>query len=232
MQDFLLSFGLSNFGLLTLAAIGLTISIIVEQSQLIAKYLGVVRKKVAGGYNLAMKIMVLNRLGAVLYFLLISLAIDFGSKADLIGHFFIVAIIAIAIFNLGVTVKLIVGNKFKIRDVLKSDLAYLPVFMSMVASLFGILGLTLPMLLSASNPDLRLTMANTGFLLNSIFTIITVFFVESYLAKLIDDPAQNHRTIHFVITVFAMRFLGALIAIIAMIVITKKAWLLDLNTWF
>lgn len=231
MQDFLQSLGLSELLLIVLASVGLIICIVIEQSQLIAKYLGAVRKKVAGGYNSAMKIMVLNRFGAVLYFLLISLSIDLGMEAERISAFFAVSILSVAIFNLVVVLKLVIENTVMLRDIFSAKLALVPIFMSMIAALFGILGLTFPMLLSAENPSLRLTMANTGFLLNAVFTIVTVFFVESYLAKIIDDIEQQHRIVYFVIAVFVMRFVAALAALALMLVLMNNVSLLDINYW-
>lgn len=232
VQEFLQSIGLSDSVLISISAIGLAISIIVEQAQLIAKYRGVAQKKVAGGYNAAMKIMVLNRFGAVMYFLLISLSIDLGMRAERIGKFFVFAILGVGVFNFCVIIKLIQENKLRVCEVFFEGVRSTPIIMSMIAALFGILGLTFPMLLSAENPDLRLTMANTGFLLNTVFTIITVFFVESHLAEIIDNPKQQHRTIHFVTAVFLMRFLGALIASAFMLFLVENIWLLNAHYWF
>lgn len=218
--------------LISLASFGLAICVVIEQAQLLAKYWGALRKRIAGGYNSAMKIMVVNRFGAALYFLLISISVDLGMPPNVIASFFLGAIVLVMIFDLVVTASLIKTNQFTLKSLRNSDIALAPVIMAMIASLFGILGLTLPMLLSSANPELRLTMANTGFILNSVFTILVVFFVESYLAKIIDDPEQQHRMGHFVLAVFIMRFFGAILALLLMLVASYNSTALDLGWLF
>lgn len=231
MQTLFQSPDFSKLVYLTLASIGLAISIIIDQAQLIAKFSGALKKRVAGGYNTAMKIMVLNRFGAALYFMFIALSIDLGMQASVIGIFFFAAICVVAVFDIVTAVRLAVKYRLMLIDLVDAQLSLSPVFMSMIASMFGILGLTLPMLLSSANPELRLTMANTGFLLNSVFTIITVFFVESYLAKIIDDPDQQHRMILFVTAVFVLRFFGAVLAIVVLLLLSHNAASLNLGQW-
>lgn len=232
MQALLDALAQSKLILLAFATIGLAICIVIEQSQLLLKYSGAVKQKVAGGYNAAMKIMVLNRFGAVLYFFIISIVIDLGVRAATIASAFVFAIVAIAIFDLAIVISSMRREQLSPGEVLGGGHAFLPIAMSSIAALFGILGLTLPMLLSSENPALRLTMANSGFLLNSIFTIITVFFVESYLAKIIDGSSDQRHIGSFVVAVFVMRFLSAIAATILMFAVIQHTDLLNVSGWF
>ncbi|MGH1331519.1 MAG: hypothetical protein ACRBBK_11615 [Paracoccaceae bacterium] len=232
MQELLRSFGQSQLFIISLASVGLAICIVIDQAQLIAKYSGVLKERVAGGYNAAMKIMVLNRFGAALYFMLISISIDLGMTADVIALFFCGAIAVIIIFDFFTSFLLMKQNRCSIKIMFDPNMAYKPVAMAMIAALFGILGLTFPMLLSSANPVLRLTMANTGFILNSVFTILTVFFVESHIAQLIDDTDKRHRLAHFVIAVFVMRFVAAIIALLLMLAVFYHTEKLNLSMLF
>lgn len=213
LQDFIAMLGLNSRVFLFLATIGLATCIIIEQMQLLVKFNGVQRKKIASGYNAAMKIMVLNRIGTVLYFLCIALSIDIGATVAQLNIHFIGAFGIIALYNLAVLVQLRHKLNLSIISALRTELLKIPVFAAAIATLFGLFGLTLPMLLSVQNPALRLTMANTGFLFNAIFTIFTVFFVESYLAKLIDNKDAHTRMQDFIVSVFVVRLASVLFGI-------------------
>lgn len=205
-----------NFGdsfFIAFAAMGLFLVIFIEQAQIIAKYWGVVRGQVAGGYNAAMKIMVLNRVGAVLFFFFCALSIDLGANAENLAVFFIAAIMGIAVSNLTIIYYFKAAEKINLFEGIRQGIRPIPVIASFISTVFGTLGLTIPMLLSAENPSLRLTMANTGFFFNAVFTIMMVFFVESYLAKLIDQNSDNEVITRYLLLVYLMRFLAALTAI-------------------
>lgn len=202
---------------LTLAAVGLTIAVVIEQAQLIAKHQGAKNEKVAGGYNIAMKIMVLNRVGTVLYFLFIAISVDMGTTVSTISHYFIGSVTAVAVINIIITASFWRHNKLRGPLIVSGDLPIWPFIAAFVATLFGLLGLTLPILMSAAIPELRLTLANTGFVFNSIFTLINVFFVESYVAQLIDD--KDHRLGRFVVIVFLSRIVSAVTCVGLLLVV-------------
>ena len=231
LREIIESLGLTDTVLMTLAAIGLTASIVVEQAQLLVKYNGIVRKKIAGGYNNAMKIMVLNRFGTVLYFLFVAMSIDVGISGARMTGFFAASFIVIALINLIIFLELRRRLDLHFSLFRQLKVRSLPVFMALISTLFGCIGLTLPMLLSAENPPMRLTMANTGFIFNSLFTIATVFFVESYLADLIDDFRGDGRTGYFVASVFLMRFVALLACVGVILVLGANSYLLRLSTW-
>jgi len=216
------SFDFDSSLFLSLAALGLAMAIIVEHVQLLAKYNGARAGKVAKGYTMAMKILLLNRIGTVLYFLFIAIAVDMGNTSATITYYFIYALVAVAVANILVTLwflkgKGLYGSLFRLKDI--SFLALLAAF---IAPLFGLLGLTIPILLSADNPEFRLTLANTGFLFNSIFSLINIFFVESYIAKLIDE--NNEKLSRFVALVFIARVLSASTVVIILLFLVDTSF--------
>lgn len=231
MREIIESVGLTDTVLMIFAAVGLAVCVIVEQAQLLVKYHGIRRARIAGGYNSAMKIMVLNRLGTVLYFLFVAMSIDVGISAARMAQFFTVSFIGIAVANLAAFVALKRGLALSFSGFSRLGVRPVPVLMALVSTLFGMIGLTLPMLLSAENITMRLTMANTGFIFNSLFTIATVFFVESYLADLIDDQRDDDRISYFVASVFAMRFIALLACVGLILFLGANSHLLRLSTW-
>jgi hypothetical protein len=138
-----------------------------------------------------------------------ALAIDMGTPAGRMSAFFSGSIFAVAILDLVVTAVLWRRMGFTYARVRSSGLRMAPVIASFVATVFGLLGLSLPMLMSAAYPQLRLTLANTGFLFNSVFTIISVFFIESYFARLVDQNESFEKASMFVGLIFLMRLLAA-----------------------
>ncbi len=189
---------------LVFAMAGLVFAILSEQLQIFAKYRGVLRKKIAGGYNSAMKIMVVNRLGAVIYFLLIGFSIESGasSGALLIGYSFAMLILFVA--------NSVLFYRLKIY-LLKSDsgitllpLTELPrgiILASFFATTFNLLGLTLPWLAGSYYQEFRLTLANMSFVFNSIFTIINVYYIEHRFALAVDEEASEIHSFLFSIVV-------------------------------
>lgn len=87
-----------------------------------------------------------------------------------------------------------------------------------VATLFSLVGLTIPLIWSAANPELRLTLANSGFLFNSLFTLINVFLVESEIARMIDGQCARLRPM--VQGLYTMRFLAGMVAAPLLLVLT------------
>ncbi|WP_371396499.1 hypothetical protein [Fretibacter rubidus] len=196
-----------------IAACGLFLAVIMEQLQILAKYDGAMKAKVASGYNSAMKIMVINRLGAVLYFVFVAFAIDTGISPQRLSSFFIGTICALAVVNIGVfsvyfrrfktELTAEVRSAGRVEHKRQEDLLALCVF---AATMLNLLGLTIPLLLSAKFPDYRMTLSNTGFLFNTLFTIINVFIIENYLAKLIDK--KDDRLHRIVVSILGIRILG------------------------
>lgn len=230
--EFIASFGLNNYVFLILASVGLAVVIIIDQAQLIAKFLGIRKKRIAGGYNNAMKIMVINRFGAVLYFLFIAISIDLGSRAEQISFYYVLVFIFVLISNAAISGFMMKRYDVSLSSLLQVKVKAAPIFMTLIATTFGLLGQTLPMLLSAENISIRLTMANTGFLFNAVFTILTVFFIENYLAEIIDDNHSDEKATAFVICVFGMRALGAAACVAVMMAMMQYSHLLKIDYWY
>lgn len=183
---------------ITAAAVaGLVLAMFAEHLQLLAKYRGARAGRVAGGYNDAMKVMVANRLGAVTYLLLVGLAIDGGIGAGALTAALAAGVLVVAALAGAVAWRLRGGG----GDVGARGRVVLAV--SALATVLNVLGLTIPMILSAHIPEMRLTLANTGFAFNLIFTILNVFVVETHAARLIDRDAPELRA--YTAAIFASR---------------------------
>lgn len=180
--------------LLVIGLFGLSFAILAEQAQLLAKHHGSITKHVAQGYNLAMKIMVANRFGAVIYSLLIAFNIDNGLAPSKLATGYAVTITLLAIptiIMLIILQKTIKDTGSKIHVLDRSHWPHYIVIATFLAISFNLLGFTLPWLAGAAYPDMRLTLANTSFLFNTIFTMINVFFVEHHFAKLVDSDKNE-----------------------------------------
>lgn len=195
---------------LFISMVGLTFAMFTEQLQLIAKYHGAVKNAVAVGYNNAMKIMVANRLAGVSYFIFMAFAVDLGTQASLIALFAGTSTVILAILSGSVFIRLIDGKTTLISDwKIVGRKGGRVVVLSFVATVFNILGLAVPMILSALIPEFRLTLANTGFLFNIVFTVVNVFIIENHIAHLIDIEATHLK--EFTRLIFLSRFAAALL---------------------
>lgn len=204
-----------------LALIGLFLAITADHLQVIAKYTGSQNDRVASGYNLAMKVMVVNRFGAVIYFLLIAFNIDYGisPKTLILGLSATIAFILLP--TIGTLVWL--QRRFQANDLQFSVLDFrkwpkVIVIATLLATSLNILGLTVPWIASASHPELRLTLANTSFLFNTLFTIVNVFYIEDKLAKLVDSKTDNiHGFVSGVIAARLFAYMGVSLALFLLI---------------
>jgi hypothetical protein len=172
---------------LATASVGLFIALATDQAQILAKHYGAIFKNIAQGYNAAMKIMVINRVGAVLFFLATAYSIDLGAaRYDLTLHYIIalsLLLLASILLSISFNKRYLAGTPTITENKELKNIINL----SIIASLFNTLGLTIPFLLASTYPEYRLTLSNTGFLFNTIFTILNVFFIENRLARLIDS---------------------------------------------
>lgn len=204
---------------LLIACAGLVAATFFEQSQLIAKSVGAQRGIVATGYNNAMKLMVANRLGAVAYFFMISLSIDFETPPETIQRSLAVTVMLVGLSS----AVLMLFYRSRVGEFEDGKGSWLwtrgnlqrsqkiALWGALGATIFNLAGLTIPMIWSATYPELRLTLANTGFLFNSIFTFLNVFIVESEVARQIDRDADNMHD--FIFRLLQIKFLAALAAI-------------------
>jgi hypothetical protein len=176
--------------LYVVALFGLAFAVFSDHLQIIAKYQGTLNLRVAAGYNLAMKVMVVNRIGAVLYFLLISFNIDNGLSHGKLSMGLGLAVLSVVPPTMGLMIWLQKRIDSIDAGVRVLDVAHWPkpiVLAAFLATMFNLLGLTLPWVASAAFPEQRLTLANTSFLFNTVFTVINVFFIEHRFARLIDS---------------------------------------------
>lgn len=211
-------FSLTNYLplILVLASFGLILALCTEQTQVIAKMRGAQSGNIASGYSTAMKIMMLNRLGTIFYMFFLGLAIDLGLENNTLLAVTITAALGTLLYNVFLLVRRrqLLNFHQSIKDgpeVLKDFLtAFGPriTLASYVATLLNILGLTLPLLLSNSFPQYRLSLANTGFLLNTFFTLINVLILESRIASILDQGAKEESytfaTMIFITRLFAL----------------------------
>lgn len=216
--DFDLSGYLIVFLLISVA--GLVISLCTEQSQIVAKLRGAMRGKIASGYNTAMKVMIVNRFGTILYTFFIALAIDVGVTNARVIAVAVGAAALVLLYNL----YLLINSQRVLLFAPEGDSEARPWYKIMataarryaiasyVATLLNVLGLTLPLLLANSVPEYRLSMANTGFLLNTFFTLINVLLLEAKIAELLDKNNQQS-AYEFAVTIFVTRALATLTAI-------------------
>ncbi|NVK74535.1 MAG: hypothetical protein HWE24_13715 [Oceanospirillaceae bacterium] len=214
----MLDFSYLGLAPLLLAFIGLGIILFSEQVQIIAKYRGSVSGGVARGYNLAMKVMVGNRVGAVLYFFFMGFNIDSGvSPENLVLGFAISLIFLVMPLSLVVMYHVRFSRRFYRMGVWEGRRP--PIWIGVVALIatsFNILGLTLPWIAGAIYPEWRLTLVNSSFIFNTIYTVTNVFYIEHKFAMLVD---QGDPGIHaFVLSTVFSRVAALLIVGVTMLV--------------
>ena len=203
--------------ILIFAALGLFLALCSEQSQIVAVVLGGRKGTIAAGYNTAMKIMLFNRAGTIIYMLLLSFAIDVGVSNTMVIAVALLSALLVLCFN--ITLLLRRHKVFGVGAEERQNESILFFLReggwhyssaSMFATSMHVLGLTLPLLLSNSIPEYRLTMAQTGFLLNAIFTFINVLFIEQRVAKILDHGTR-HDAYVFANKVFISRSIAVFI---------------------
>lgn len=214
---------------LTVSAIGLVVSLCTEQSQIVAKTRGVFTGRIATGYMNSMRIMIINRFGSIIYIFFLGLSIDIGIRNQTLLGVAIAAALGVLGYNL-----FLVWNRSKVLkfssqmkderlwDFLRRGGCWYT-FASFTATLCNVLGLTLPLLLSNSFPEFRLSMANTGFLLNVIFTMINVLVLETRYAAIV-DTGTHQEAYHFSVLIFITRALATLTAIVVFATLWFALW--------
>ena len=197
-------------GLLILIGFGYFLANAADQYQIVARLNGAEVGKVASGYQLAMEVMLINRIGAAFYFLATALFIESGGN---LSHY---------VFSIGVALILVTSvNIYLLYPILKgmrvSDNQAPSMFSSMtifsaVAFVFGHAGLTVPYIAGFMIPDYRLTLANSSFLLTSIFTLLTTLVIDRKLSREIDDNSGRLRELVYSVIIGRI-FCGILLII-------------------
>ena len=208
--------------ILVFAAFGLFLAQSMEYLQIYFKQKGFYSSSIAKGYNDAMKVMVLNRLGAIIYFMSLSLAIEIGAKPMSIISFIIFSLIFLILVNISLIVWQVFHFKISLKFFLIKINREFSIFLTSIflASSLNLLGITIPLLLGSIYIDYRLTLANSGFLFNTIYTIVNVFFIESLIAKKIDE--NDHHLNLFVLGIYIFRTL-AIMSMIVLFIYLKYA---------
>lgn len=179
-----------------------TLTIISEYHQIHSKVKGGKESTIAKGYNNAMKVLLLNRVGASSYYIVVAFFIDysFNNTSLLFSQkLLLVSFILTMIFVLGyliLSIKKISSNNLNVFGLKASYFGYT----------FGHLGLSIPMFLALSFPEYRVTLAYSGFIFNMIFTLTNTLFIEKFLADIID----NH--IHLIDNYLKSIYIGRILA--------------------
>ena len=171
---------------IVIAVLGLTTAVILDQLQVVAKVQGAAKSKIASGYHNAMKLLVLNRVGAVFYFTSIAIIIETKHGAETVQSVMFYALLLIVLF---LTFGLGFYRRKKILT-LKLRMSRLTAA-SMVANFCNLIGLTVPWLLGSYFMEYRLMLANTSFIVNSLYTVINVLYLEKILADAIDESPED-----------------------------------------
>lgn len=195
---------------LALAFFGLFACILTDHFQIIVKYNGSKNKRVAFGYNRAMKVMVFNRMGAVIFFLFVAFSIDRGTGPNLLinGFSIILFILCIPTFLFYRLIHRDIKENSPTTEKL-NNISIFIIINSFFATILNILGLTMPWIAAAIYSEFRLTLANTSFLFNTFYTLLNVFYIEHRLASYIDTASDE--IVRFVTYVIIGRFLALLL---------------------
>lgn len=192
-HNLIIETGLLNIFISSCIVLGLSAATISDQWQLLKKVQGSIKSQVAGGYNSAMKIMVFNRFGAVIFFSSSAFYIESSGSFDGLLKIYFIAITLIIIALILVVVRYLKHQILAVDFLSNHKLA----IASFLANKFGILGLTIPLLAGILFLEYRLLLSNSSFLFNTIYTMIMVFYLESKLAKLIDESSENIKAAAF-----------------------------------
>lgn len=206
----------SDWAIALLIVAGLAACVFTDQMQLVAKAAGAINGRVASGYNSAMKIMVLNRVGAVLFFTSSSMFIETSAAPKAIAEIYIVGVMA-SIFLIAMMLMFYVRKGVLQVNSLPSRNLW---GWSALANAFSMLGLTVPYIFASSFLDFRLVLTNLSFLFNTIYTVVMVFVVENSLAKIIDENGDELRPTAGWIVIG--RLIGYIITLVALIILEKS----------
>lgn len=180
--------------LLLFLLLGFFLANAADQYQIYARTIGAVNGTIARGYQSAMETMLINRVGAAIYFFSTSFYLESDGKV----HPYLITIsfglLFLFFFNLHTINSLKNLNKvnkhLNREEESNNNIQQVPHFLkaaAFFATLFSILGLTLPYIAGMFFPEYRLTLANSGFIFNSIFTLVTTLIIDKNIAIMIDS---------------------------------------------
>lgn len=193
------------------------------QAQIFVRVRGATVGRIAMGFQWSTEVLLLNRLGAAAYFLMLSFYIESGGTIERLLLLLSFSLVLIIIFNLWMMLKL--AGALKISnwsDTFHTEVAVLSA--AFVATLFSVLGMTVPYFSGIFFPEYRLTLANSSFVLNTVFTLLIVFVVDKRVASYIDS-ANKHLGELATLTIGA-KTLGLLsMLVVSLVVYNTGIWL-------
>lgn len=215
-----------SFSTFALATVSLMVCVLyaLDSLALLSRIRGAICGEYAIFNHVGMVLLVFNRVVTALVLPLIGFQIDTGIGAwKLSGAYFASSVLLVGVFVLFVLrpsslFQLIVslGARLGWRTVpdsilgapdstaggrIESNLKY----KAAAAQLFFILGFCLPSMAAATFPDFRATLLQLGFLLNSLGTIINIFFVERDIAAASRPNSETRALMSTAATIFLGR---------------------------
>ena len=166
--------------------VGFFLANFADQMQLYIRIDGALKSKIAGGFQRAMEVMLINRFGAAMYFLSVSLYLESGGGYELFLQIISLSLLVLCFFNSLIFWRLrTISTKSMGKGVTQSYAS--TCLAAFGATVFGLMGLTIPYVAGILIPEYRLTLANSGFILNSVFTLLIVLIVDKKVSEYIDD---------------------------------------------
>ena len=164
-------------------------------------------------YNSAMKLMLINRAGTIVFIMGCSIIVDQGIPKEKFSGFFILPLVIIIVgyFVIALRLNLQIINPNKIQVI------YLLVYVLNLIALSG------PYIIAAERQSYKVTLSNTGFLINTIVTILSIYIIEENIAKYVDDRDEK-KLRQIECSIMTSRFYATLIILIVMVYIK-----LDIN---
>jgi len=200
--------------IVVIALLGFLVAMLCEFLQPIVKFQGYKLNAVASGYHGAMQVMVLNRFGAVVFFAFIALSIDRGLSGIALVSSFIGVLLIITVIQLFILWFWIKRNDLSIKFS-GSNQKIVFCIAVILAGYLGVLGLTVPWVVATYLYEIRLFVGQTGFVFNTIFTLISVFYIEKRLAESFD--ARDEDVCSLVFFILSCRIIGVIIGILTMV---------------
>jgi len=193
------------------------------QAQIFVRVRGVNLGRIAMGFQWSTEVLLVNRFGAALYFFMLALYIESGGTIERLFLLVSLGLALVITFNMWMITKLLSSLNFSDLGVtLRAENSTLAA--AFVATLFSILGLTVPYFSGIFYPEYRLTLANSSFLLNTFFSILIVFVVDKRVAVYIDSSNKRLGPLASLVIIF--KTLGLLVMLVAyLLAYNMGAWL-------
>lgn len=178
-------------GLSITIAIGFILANCADQYQVFARAVGAQKGAVATGFQRAMEGMLINRLGTTLYFLGVAFFIETSGKISRYVAIITISLLVIVAWNSWLLIALRQFRDLQTRQVRRGHWFNRITVAAFIATLFSMGGLTIPYGVAMCVPSYRLTIANSGFMLNAVFTLLMTLVVDRSVAFLIDHNNQE-----------------------------------------